>query len=443
MRTRLLASCLLLAIGCRRHRHGGHHDRRASTTGHWRVAPAPGPGLEVAFGCYLIGALRITSDAAAQPPWPATPLVAATHTGDAWRFAAADGTMYEARGFLGALTVATARSGGASEARPWVPTEARATAAAIRARWQVLPPNPWDVAARPDGTLAVVRHADGVLRTVDPSTGWQPGQSPLPGRACALAGSTAGLRAVCEREDGTTAVLAEEPHGGWRTLRVDPPGSPGGAVAFDDTSARWVLAAPCAPGADIDPRALCTYDTDGQPHEVHLPLDALPVTMHDGTVLVAEAAPWGDHTRGALVRDGVVTPVDLPVGAEAVRAGRWAGAALTFWDSSHGGALELVRGTRGPTGQWTWQRVPAPAGTSAGAHAPWGAEYAVGLDAGAVWESTDGQSFHRLPSPVRGDPAALQLPDPADSYCVGTMCRFGGALEWSRAPGPSATVVAR
>lgn len=53
---------------------------------------------------HVVGGLRVEGSIAAPPPYPASPLVAAARLAPSrWRFAAADGTIYESPSFLGAL----------------------------------------------------------------------------------------------------------------------------------------------------------------------------------------------------------------------------------------------------------------------------------------------------------------------------------------------------
>lgn len=102
MRTRsamVLAALALGPIACR-HRRAG----RVREAIRWQVAPAEAPALRVVEGFTLHGALRAHNGLAARAPHPASPIVATARMADGtWRFAAADGSLYRAEIFTGAL----------------------------------------------------------------------------------------------------------------------------------------------------------------------------------------------------------------------------------------------------------------------------------------------------------------------------------------------------
>jgi len=104
-----LALLGLIAPACRRHRRPRRarpHSALASTTttaGRYAASPPAGPGVRVATGHYLAGALRLTDTDVAAAPWPASPFVATAQTDAGWRFATADGSLFASPTFLGPL----------------------------------------------------------------------------------------------------------------------------------------------------------------------------------------------------------------------------------------------------------------------------------------------------------------------------------------------------
>ncbi|MDO9021124.1 MAG: hypothetical protein Q7V43_29625 [Myxococcales bacterium] len=102
-----LASSVVLGLALL----SGCHGRRARTTRpagspRWIVAAADGPAIRVRGGLVLKGALRADNGRVARPPYPASPIAATAWLADgAWLFAAADGTLYRASSFTGALAV--------------------------------------------------------------------------------------------------------------------------------------------------------------------------------------------------------------------------------------------------------------------------------------------------------------------------------------------------
>ncbi len=119
MRTRALLLLGLAALaGCRHRRRSarGHRVTAAASNavvGRWvaRVATDTSVALEGSLG--FAGALRVEGHDIAGAPYPARALVAAAHVDDGWLFAAADGTVYAAPSFRGALRVRAAFPAGA------------------------------------------------------------------------------------------------------------------------------------------------------------------------------------------------------------------------------------------------------------------------------------------------------------------------------------------
>lgn len=565
MPRRALALALLglIATGCRPlrrlrrgpARHAAQALPHSSAKGLYTARPAEGPALRVRPGHYVAGALRRTDTEVASAPWPATALVAAAAMDDGWRFAAADGTLYAAPRFTGALRVVGALparaplpslddrlrsahgvySRGALVAiddaqRAWLmgpddtpralpgmgylsgamrdaavgvfvrePGEALVTLdggrtlralalpAGVTARSVALVDDVLrvDTGAGPmrlDGTHALVAdpdaaplglwlparasvdrsphsHADegpvlprdatqaammsprrlGVIRherleVVDAQTGLALDAYALPGTACALAASGAGLRAVCTHHGWARAVFALQPSGQWEVLRDELRGEALGELAFDDTSPAWAVAAPCTRTTEIDPTRLCLYDGRGGRTELRLPFDGGPVAFHEGALLVVEAARSEDRTRAALVRRGRIETLDLPMRGDAARTLRLHGDQLTGWVYPDDGPPAFARGStrRGALPAWTMHA--APAWMRQGVTGPADVGLALGETAAEVFWQRATLPFVPLPSPVEGHPATLSLADTGSAYCVGPRCRLGEGLEWTFAP---------
>ena len=104
-RVAVALALLAAAPSCRprrAHRRGG---AAPSAAGRWSAGVSGGAALRVLDGHYIVDGVRRTDSASAPPPFPARPLVSAARVADGWRFAAADGTLYAARDFLGPLRV--------------------------------------------------------------------------------------------------------------------------------------------------------------------------------------------------------------------------------------------------------------------------------------------------------------------------------------------------
>lgn len=111
----LLVAALVATPSCRRLRHAAPARRTAAR---WFVTPAEGPALRLDARRVLMGALRITGDGAAPPPWPTSPLVTAARLREGrWLFASADGTVYASDRFDGPLSVRGAIEGRAAPFR--------------------------------------------------------------------------------------------------------------------------------------------------------------------------------------------------------------------------------------------------------------------------------------------------------------------------------------
>lgn len=557
----------LFATGCRplrRLRRGpARHAPTAlphhAATGLYTARPAEGPALRVRPGHYLVGALRRTDAEIASAPWPATPLVAAAAMDDGWRFAAADGTLYQAPRFTGALRVvgalpartplpslddrlrsahgvysrgalfvvdeaqqawwvgadntprplpgdgylsgamrdaavgvfvrepgealltvdggrslrplalpdgATARSVALvddalrvdtaagpmrlddslalvadPDAAPlglWLPARATVDRSphAHADDGVVLPRDATQAAMMSPRRLAVIRHER--LEVIDAQTGLELDQHTLPGTACALATSGAGLRAVCTHQGWARAVFALQPSGQWEVLRDELRGEALGELAFDDASPAWAVAAPCARTTEIDPTRLCLYDGRGGRSELRLPFDGGPVSFHDGVLLVVEAARSEDRTRAALVRGGRIEAFDLPMRGDAARTLRLHGERLSGWVHRDDGPDAFARGSTRRDAAHAWSMHAAPASMRQGVTGPADLALALGETAAEIFWQRGTQPFVPLPSPVEGHPASLALVDTGSAYCVGPRCRLGEGLEWTFAPVTSA-----
>ena len=293
---------------------------------------------------------------------------------------------------------------------------------------RTLPDDPARAAALADGTLAVA--VDDALRLVDLAGGEAARTVALPGRSCALAAGHGAARAVCTHEGWARAVYALRDGSRWELLRDELRAEPMGAVAFDDRSEAWVVAAPCRQQPQADATALCAYLPDGRPRTVHAPFAAQVVDFHDGAALVTATDGAPALTRAVLLRGEAMTALSLPVGPVEARAMRWHGDALSVWSHDARGALVLhraeVRGDRVSP----WQRVEAPAGALRGLVSR-DMVIAWGRDASALWSLARDGRFTPLPSPVQGDARALALDLDAPSWCAGRVCRIAGALEFA------------
>lgn len=293
----------------------------------------------------------------------------------------------------------------------------------------VLPRDATQAAMMSTRRLAVIRHER--LDVVDAQTGLELDHYTLPGTACTLATSGAGLRAVCTHHGWARAVFALQPTGQWEVLRDELRGEALGELAFDDASPAWAVAAPCARTTEIDPTRLCLYDGRGGRTELRLPFDGGPVAFHDGALLVAEAARSEGRTRAALVRSGRVETLDLPMRGDAARTLRLHGEQLSGWVYPDDGPPAFARGRarHGATPAWTMRA--APASMRQGVAGPADLALALGQTAAEIFWQRGAQPFVPLPSPVEGHPAALALADTGSAYCVGPRCRLGEGLEWT------------
>lgn len=314
-----------------------------------------------------------------------------------------------------------------------------------------LPIEPSRVAQRADGTLALVRERE--LAILDATTLAVRRTVSLPdASSCTVHASSPRLRLMCTTARGSYDVFEEPaaPGAPWTLLRGESRAEPMSDALFDDRSPAWVIAAPCTADptlgldGEIDPRAACLYDTHGTKHDVRLPFDAVPVTMHRATALFVDVAASGvgGPTRALLVREDGVRAVTLPVGSEAARTGHFQNDTLAFWEreDTH---LHHVLGALTPRG-YSWQRITAPAGARAGVHGAGGVAIAFGRHLHEAWQSVGGAPFRPLTSPVAGTSYPIAVPDEESaSYCVGAWCR----LDRMRVLGPGAagtsTLVAR
>lgn len=277
--------------------------------------------------------------------------------------------------------------------------------------------------------LGVIRHER--LEVVDAQTGLALDAYALPGTACALATSGAGLRAVCTHHGWARAVFALQPTGQWEVLRDELRGEPLGELAFDDTSPAWAVAAPCTRTTEIDPTRLCLYDERGGRSELRLPFDGGPVAFHEGALLVVEAARSEDRTRAAIVRSGRIETLDLPLRGDAARTLRLHGERLSGWVHRDDGTDAFARGSTRRDATPAWSMHAAPASMRQGVTGPADLALALGATAAEVFWQRGAQAFVPLPSPVEGHPAALALADTGSAYCVGPRCRLGEGLEWT------------
>lgn len=431
----------LFAVDLRRRAHAVTLDGRARPLNLERVITGAFGAERVAFAVTEPGVLRVSEDGgehfrAVRAP-SGIPL--RVNVVDGETFISTTGGVYRWRAEgMTPVDPAPSRDG-------WVNTSrtSRVMVNTFAMRGFRLPPEPERMVAHRDGSVTGV--ADQTLVTVDPTRGREIRREAAPGTQCVARSSGAGERYVC-RHDGWAQAVFARTTAGWATLRDEARAEPMGPAVFDDKGAAWAVSAPCAQHPERDPHLVCAYGNDGARRELRAPFPAEVVAMHEGAILAIDTATSrsAGPTRAAIFRGAESFEVSLPMSAAAARSARWEGTSLQFWEAPSPAhpRLTLVLGALQGR-EMTWRTVDAPDGTTRGLHGPGDVELAIGATAAALWQSTHGGPFRRMPSPVRGAGEALPIEAAEPAYCHGPWCRLGENLTLSFRPAPQALALAR
>ena len=475
----LFVSSLALAA-C--HRRRAHRPPGPS----WVVRPADGPVRRVRPGLAMRGALRAEGRSVARPPYPASALVAAAELANhRWRFAAEDGSVYEAPTFTGPLELrgaapvrllpahvasgSDALSAGCLVARDALGRALRlddADAPRVLAEGAAL-----SVCAASAEELFVVSEPGVLRRSIDG------------GRTFAVLRAPAGVPLAVSLVDGAPRLRSTAGSFRWdgRSFAPDATDTANvgdaavealrSAAAFDDVlpstggalarlDGRRLARVEGSSLAVLDAATLRVLERRELPGEgcaLHGSFAGLRAVCRHGGWATFVAGFDAASGRWATLRDELRAEPMGPVAFDDA-SGAWAVAAPCTQHPTHD-PLEVC--LYGADGAPRTVRVATPRRSLSvragvvreGADvAPAGAVRTVRRDDGVVfaWGATastlaathDGARV-ALGSPVHGSPATLALDVRGAAYCAGPWCRLGDSLLLGPAGATSARVLAR